>query len=113
MLHARLDNDSAAGIHLRSLQAAPPPTAPAANAPALQPLQGRHDELPPQLSALASRLPAPRFARRLGPRLSACPVARRQVPSTWCVSSPPPSMKPSPPPACCSAVTDADHRRFI
>ncbi|MGY1531334.1 lipase family protein [Luteimonas sp. A649] len=59
MLHARLDNDSAAGIHLRSLQAAPPPTAPAANAPALQPLQGRHEpSYHPQLSALASAAPA-------------------------------------------------------
>jgi len=61
MLHARLDNDPASGIHLRSLQAAPPPAAQAANAPALQPLQGHHEPgYHPQLSALASAAaPAP------------------------------------------------------
>ena len=53
MLHARLDNDSSSALHLRSLQAAPPPAA-AANAPAMQPLQGRHEPAwHPQLSALA------------------------------------------------------------
>ncbi|GGK16436.1 lipase family protein [Luteimonas terricola] len=59
MLHARLDNDSASSIHLRSLQSAPPPAAQAANAPALQPLQGRHEpSYHPQLSALAPSAPA-------------------------------------------------------
>ena len=49
----RLDNDSLSPIQLRSLQAPPPPVAEAANAPALQPLQGRHEPAyHPQLAAL-------------------------------------------------------------
>ncbi|MBJ6979793.1 Mbeg1-like protein [Luteimonas sp. MC1895] len=54
MLHARLDHDSSSALHLRRLQPAPPPPPEAANAPALQPLQGRHEPgYHPQLGALA------------------------------------------------------------
>src|SRR5690606_14190429 len=49
----RLDNASLSPIQLRSLQAPPPPVAESANAPALQPLQGRHEPAyHPQLAAL-------------------------------------------------------------
>lgn len=60
MLHARLDNDSTSALHLRGLQPSPPPPAPpeAANAPALQPLQGRHEPgYHPQLGALSPAAP--------------------------------------------------------
>ena len=55
MLHARLDHDASSALQLRGLQHAPPPPPPeAANAPALQPLQGRHEPgYHPQLGALA------------------------------------------------------------
>src|SRR5690606_4137922 len=60
MLHARLGNDSTSALHLRGLQPSPPPPAPpeAANAPALQPLQGRHEPgYHPQLGALSPAAP--------------------------------------------------------
>src|SRR5690606_40767433 len=50
----RLDTDSASAVHLHRLRQAPPPATDAANAPAAQPLQGRHEPAyHPQLSALS------------------------------------------------------------
>ena len=70
MLHARLDNDSAA-IQLRSLPP-PPPAAEAANAPTLQPLQGRHE--PAYHPQLAGLVPAPAAQR---------PDRGRTMPFPW------------------------------
>lgn len=59
MLHARLDNDSSAATPLRLQPLSPPPAA-AAEAPALQPLQGRHEPAwHPQLAALVPANAAP------------------------------------------------------
>lgn len=60
MLHARLDHDATSALQLRGLQSPPPPppSSEAANAPALQPLQGRHEPgYHPQVAALAPATP--------------------------------------------------------
>lgn len=50
----RLDNDAIHATHLPRQQPAPPPVADAASAPAMQPLQGRHEpSWHPQLAALS------------------------------------------------------------
>src|SRR5690554_2940508 len=114
MLHARLDNDPASGIHLRSLQAAPPPAAQAANAPALQPLQGHHEPgYHPQLSALASAAaPAPLCAPSgVGPGGLSAVAGGQQAQEFDVVLSQLATAvyegRPAPP-AGWSAVTDAD-----
>ena len=108
----RLDNDSLSPIQLRSLQA-PPPVAEAANAPALQPLQGRHEPAyHPQLAALApAATPAQCGAGGVGPgELSA--VARGQPAQEFDVvlsqlATAVYEGRPAPP-AGWTAVTDSD-----
>ena len=114
MLHARLDNDQTAVAHLRTLQATPPPMADAANAPAMQPLQGRHEPgWHPQLAGLAANsASAPRCGPDgIGPgNLSAVASGQQSQAFDVVLSQLATAVyegRPAPPPGW-SAVTDAD-----
>ncbi|MGY0652845.1 Mbeg1-like protein [Luteimonas sp. A537] len=108
----RLDNDSASAVHLHKLRQAPPPAADAANAPAAQPLQGRHEPAyHPQMSALAPNA-APQCAPGgVGPgELSAVAGGQQAQEFDVVLSQLATAVyegRPAPP-AGWSAVTDAD-----
>ena len=72
MLHARLDNDPASALPLRAPLAAPP-LAGAANAPSVQPLQGRHE--PGYHPQLAGPVPSAAAESRLAPECAPGGVA--------------------------------------
>ncbi|MEN1972353.1 Mbeg1-like protein [Luteimonas sp. MJ204] len=108
----RLDTDSASAVHLHRLRQAPPPATDAANAPAAQPLQGRHEPAyHPQLSAL-SPTAAPQCAPGgVGPgELSAVAGGQQAQEFDVVLSQLATAVyegRPAPP-AGWSAVTDAD-----